>query len=191
MRILLLDAYDRADPDSAVAAAAVEALSYRGHEVDVLSLAEFNPYMSPAEHAAYHSDEPIISEDVRASVARLRQANGLLFCYPTITFTVPARLKGWLERVMVPGVGFVFDRNHRVKRGMTNIRRIGAVTTSPHGRMARMRARDGGKRTTVRTMRLSCHTRCRVTFVSLPAGTAGSAEASAGTARIQRALRNW
>lgn len=216
MRVLLLDAYDCDDPDRAVVAAAVGALSDRGHEVDRLDLWGTDQFMSAAEHAAYHSEEPIISDDVRDSVDRLREAGGLLFCYPTTAFTVPARLKGWLERTMVPGVGFVFDRNNRIRRAMTNIRRVGSVTTSPHGRMARMRARDGGRRTTVRTMRLCCHTRCRVTFVSLPAGAGaalggtgvdggagaagtgvagtGAAEtgaAGAGAERIRRALRRW
>lgn len=216
MRVLLLDAYDCDDPDRAVVAAAVGALSDRGHEVDRLDLWGTDQFMSAAEHAAYHSEEPIISDDVRDSVDRLREAGGLLFCYPTMAFTVPARLKGWLERTMVPGVGFVFDRNNRIRRAMTNIRRVGSVTTSPHGRMARMRARDGGRRTTVRTMRLCCHTRCRVTFVSLPTGAgaalggtgadggAGAAEtgvagtgaaetgaAGVGAERIRRALRRW
>lgn len=195
MRVLLLDAYEPDDPDRAVVDAAVEVLGGRGHELDVLDLSGTDQFMSAAEHAAYHSDEPVVSDDVRDSVARLRQAGGLLFCYPTVAFTVPARLKGWLERTLVPGVGFVFDRNNRIRRGMTNIRRVGAVTTSPHGRRARMRARDGGRRTTVRTMRLCSHSRCRVTFVSLPAGTgAGAASDGIGAAeaaRIRRGLRNW
>ena len=195
MRVLLLDAYEPDDPDRAVVDVAVETLGRRGHELDVLDLSGTDQFMSAAEHAAYHSDEPVVSDDVRDSVARLRQAGGLLFCYPTVAFTVPARLKGWLERTLVPGVGFVFDRNNRIRRGMTNIRRVGAVTTSPHDRRARMRARDGGRRTTVRTMRLCSHSRCRVTFVSLPAG-AGAGAASGGigaaeAARIRRGLRNW
>lgn len=199
MRVLLLDAYEPDDPDRAVVDAAVETLGGRGHELDVLDLSGTDQFMSAAEHAAYHSDEPVVSDDVRDSVARLRQAGGLLFCYPTVAFTVPARLKGWLERTLVPGVGFVFDRNNRIRRGMTNIRRVGAVTTSPHDRWARMRARDGGRRTTVRTMRLCSHSRCRVTFVSLPAGAGAGAGAGAASdgigaaeaARIRRGLRNW
>lgn len=195
MRVLLLDAYEPDDPDRAVVDVAVETLGGRGHELDVLDLSGTDQFMSAAEHAAYHSDEPVVSDDVRDSVARLRQAGGLLFCYPTVAFTVPARLKGWLERTLVPGVGFVFDRNNRIRRGMTNIRRVGAVTTSPHDRRARMRARDGGRRTTVRTMRLCSHSRCRVTFVSLPAGAGAGAAAdgigAAEAARIRRGLRNW
>ena len=69
---------------------------------------------------------------------------------------------------------------------MQNIRRIGAITTSPHSGLARFRARDAGKRTTARTLRLSAHKRCRTTFVSVPTPADDD-----GVARIRRALRRW
>ena len=103
-----------------------------------------------------------------------------------MAFNVPAVMKGWLERVLVPGVAFVFDDKHRVRPGMQNIRRIGAITTSPHGRLTRLRARDAGKRTTARTLRLSAHKRCRTTFVSVP--TPADDE---GIGKIRKALRRW
>lgn len=161
-------------------------LQAKGHTTDLLDLHTYNKVMSAEERAAYHSDVPVVSEDVRDSADRLRKAQSMLFCYPTLTFTVPASVKGWLERVLVPGVAFVFDEKHRVRPGMTNIRRVGAITTSPHGRIARLRARDSGRRTTARTLRLSCHSRCRVTFLSLPTPLNEHAPT-----RIRRALRRW
>ena len=186
MRVLLLDGYDPSDEDRRVVLEAVEELEAGRHEVDLLAVHGFNAVMSPAERIAYHSDQPVISGDVRDSAARLQAAQALLFCYPTMAFNVPAALKGWLERVMVPGVAFVFDDKHRVRPGMQNIRRIGAVTTSAHSRMTRMRARDAGKRTTARTLRLSAHKRCRTTFVSVP-----SPADDKGIARIRKALSRW
>ncbi len=186
MRVLLLDGYDPSDPDRLVVDEAVQELGAGRHELDLLVVHSFNSVMSAAERVAYHSDQPVISDDVRDSASRLRAAEALLFCYPTVAFNVPATMKGWLERVLVPGVAFVFDDRRRVKPGMENIRRIGAITTSPHGRMARLRGRDAGKRTTARTLRLSAHKRCRTTFVSVP--TPADNE---GTARIRRALRRW
>ena len=186
MRVLLLDGYDPSDDDRRVVVEAVGELKAGSHEVDLLAVHGFNAVMSAAERAAYHSDQPVISDDVRDSATRLQAADALLFCYPTVAFNVPASLKGWLERVMVPGVAFVFDDQHRVRPGMQNIRRIGAVTTSPHSRWARFRARDAGKRTTARTLRLSAHKRCRTTFVSVP--TPADDE---GVARIRKALRHW
>ena len=186
MRVLLLDGYAPDDISSRVVDEAIEELRAGRHEMDVLAVHDFNAVMSAAERAAYHSDQPVISDDVRDSAERLQAAEALLFCYPTMAFNVPASLKGWLERVMVPGVAFVFDDEHRVRPGMQNIRRIGAVTTSPHSRLARFRARDAGKRTTARTLRLSAHKRCRTTFVSVP-----SPADDEGIARIRKALRRW
>ena len=186
MRILLLDGYDPSDPDRRVVVEAIEELSAGRHEVDRLAVHAFNWVMSAAERGAYHSDQPVISDDVRDSAERLQAAEALLFCYPTVAFNVPATMKGWLERVLVPGVAFVFDDKHRVRPGMENIRRIGAITTSPHGRLARLRGRDAGKRTTARTLRLSAHKRCRTTFVSVP--TPADDES---VTRIRKALRRW
>ena len=186
MRVLLLDGYDPADPDRRTVDEAVEELHAGHHEVDLLRLHDFNPMMSPAERVAYHSDQPVISDDVRDSADRLKLAEALLFCYPTLAFNVPATMKGWLERVLVPGVAFVFDDKHRVRPGMQNIRRIGAITTSPHDRLRRLRSRDAGKRTTARTLRLSAHKRCRTTFVSVPTPADNK-----GIAKIRKALRRW
>ena len=186
MRVLLLDGYDPSEDDRRVVVAATEELDAGRHEVDLLSVHDFNAVMSAAERIAYHSDEPVISDDVRDSAERVQAAEALLFCYPSVAFTVPAALKGWLERVMVPGVAFVFDDRHRVRPGMENIRRIGSITTSPHRRLARLRARDAGKRTTARTLRLSAHKRCRTTFVAVP-----SPADDQGILKVRKALRRW
>lgn len=186
MRVLMLDGFNPDDGDRRVASEAASQLEAGHHTVDVLAVHAFNSVMSAAERAAYHGDQPVISDDVRESAARLRAAQALLFCYPTVAFNVPASMKGWLERVLVPGVAFVFDDKHRVRPGMENIRRIGSITTSPHGRLTRMRGRDAGKRTTARTLRLSAHKRCRTTFVSVPTPVDDE-----GIERIRRALRRW
>lgn len=186
--MLLIDAFGVDDPDRVVASTAAETLIDAGHEVDHLRLdaAGFVPFMSSAERAAYHGDQPLIAEETKAGAQALERADGLLFCYPTTTFTVPALLKGWLERVLVVGVAFEFDDKGRTRPGMTNIRRIGVVTTTPHRRWATRRARDLGRRTILWTLRLSCHRLCRRTFVSIPAGTGPDA-----AARIRQALRRW
>ena len=186
MRVLLLDGYKPDDADRRVIEAAIAELEAADHEIDRLEAHRFDAVLSAAERSTYHSDQPVVSDDVRDSTERVRAADALLFCYPSVAFNVPASLKGWLERVMVPGVAFVFDDQHRVRPGMQNIRRIGSITTSPHGRLARLRARDAGRRTTTRTLRLSAHKRCRTTFVAVP-----SPADDAGIAKARRALRRW
>jgi len=98
----------------------------------------------------------------------VKAADALVFVYPTTLFGVPPVLKGWLERVMVLGVAFVFDAKRRIRPGLTNVRRLAAVTTTRHSRRVTWRARDLGYRTIMRTLRMNCHARCRQTFVRLP-----------------------
>lgn len=190
VRVLLIDAFPLDDPDRAVVDEAVDVLSAGGHQVDRLGLVEtgFELAMSPAERAAYHTDEPLVAEETARSAELIARAEGLLFCYPTTTFTVPALLKGWLERVLVLGVGFEFDEKGRVSPGMTQIRRLGVVTTSPHRWLTTRRHRDLGRRTIMWTLRLNCHRLCRRTFVSIPAGAGG---ASSTGRRLRGRLGRW
>ena len=171
MRILLIDCYAASHPDAHVVDSAIRSLGGRGHEIDHLALSADEPtvFMSADERLAYETSSALVAEDTKASADRVKRADALLFCYPTTMFGVPPRLKAWLERVMVPGVAFVFDDERRVRRALRNIRRIGVITTSPHSNTETMRARDLGRRTLLRALRLNCHTRCKTTFLRLPA----------------------
>lgn len=186
MRVLLIDAFATGSCGAVLAEAAVQVLQRQGHQVDCVELSgsDFETFMSAQERAAYHEADPLVSPATRASADLVKSADALLFCYPTTTFTIPAVLKSWIERVLVPGVAFVFDESGRVRPGMTNIRRIGAITTTGHSPRATRRARDGGRRTIMWNLRLSCHHFCRRTFVRIPTG-------SADVAKVRRALGRW
>ncbi|MEL6982281.1 MAG: NAD(P)H-dependent oxidoreductase [Actinomycetota bacterium] len=188
MRVLLIDAYRPDDPDRAVVDAAAKALRTNGHEIDRVDLVAdgFRAFMSEEERDAYHTDEPLIADDAKASAQLVRRADAMLFCYPTVTHTVPAVLKGWLERVLVLGVAFDFDDKGRIAPAMTRVRRIGAVTTTPHGWITTRRHGDLGRRTIMWTLRLNCNRLCRRTFVGVPTGAGGGSGP-----RIERALRRW
>ena len=117
----------------------------------------------------------------------MQKAEALVFCYPTVLFTVPASLKAWMERVMVPGVAFVFDENNKVRPGLTGVRRLAVVTSTPHHPRRVRKARDLGRRTVMRTLRLNCHALCRRTFVSLPTGLSAEARRK----ELDRQLAGW
>lgn len=185
MRVLLVDAFPAGDLiGEQLVAAARHTLERRGHHLTVsrLDTDRFAPFMTAAERAAYHGDEPLQADDTRREAAAVRDAEGLLFCYPTVTGTVPAPLKGWLERVLVPGVAFGFSASGRVTRGLTNVVRLGAVTSVSESRWRRLRRRDGGRRTLLQTLRLNCATTCRRTWVPVH---------GADTAAVSRALGRW
>ncbi len=66
---------------------------------------------------------------VQAHIDDVRSAEALVFVYPTWWSTLPAILKGWLERVMVPGVGFRFNDAGRVAPGLAHVRRLFGIST--------------------------------------------------------------
>lgn len=154
----------------ALADRAVSGLLAAGYGVEVLDLYAlgFTAAMSQAEREAYHGDQPILDPLVAAHADLVRQASALVFVYPTWWSGLPAILKGWIERVMVPGVGFVFDeRSGKVKPGLTDIRRLVGISTYGSPRLAVRTINDNGRRTILRALRLSCGVRTRATWLGL------------------------
>jgi putative NADPH-quinone reductase len=104
-------------------------LSARGWEVDLCDLyAEgFDPVLSAEERRAY-LDETRNCTAVQAHVDRLRAAEALVLVYPTWNFGMPAILKGYVDRVFLPGVSFVL-KDGLVAPGLTHIRKLAVVTS--------------------------------------------------------------
>lgn len=171
MRALVVHAHPSTEGYSrALFDTAVDALCSAGHEVDVLSLYDegFDARMTRAERVAYHSDSPVVSVDVARHVDLVTRAEMLVFVYPTWWFGLPAVLKGWLERVLVPGVGFVFDPDtRRVTPHLRGVRRIVGIST--YGMTWRYTKffNDAGRRTLSRALRLGCTGPARVTWLAM------------------------
>lgn len=170
MRVLVVHAHPGAESFSASLCTAVrETLEASGHDVDLIDLYRdgFDPVMSPAERAAYETDAPIVASDVHRYAARVKEASAIVFVYPTWWSGLPAILKGWLDRVLVPGVGFVFDRSGRIRPGLTNIRRIVAVTTYGASTLRVHLLGDAGRRTLARTLRMNVRRRARPWWLAM------------------------
>lgn len=171
MRVLLVLAHP--DPGSfshAVAARAVAGLESAGHQVRVLDLyAEgFVAAMSAAEREAYHTDHPVLDAQVAEHVQAILHAEALVFVYPTWWSSLPAILKGWLERTMVPGVAFVFHpRTQKVRPGLTHVRRVVGISTYGSGRLYVKLINDNGRRTLLRALRLNTGWRTRTTWLGM------------------------
>lgn len=108
----------------------LDSLRAAGHEVDDCDLyAEgFNPVMSREERLGYH-DVPANRAPLQSYIARLHRAEALVFCFPTWCFGLPAMLKGWFDRILMPGVAFDISDPANVRPMLTNIQRISAVVT--------------------------------------------------------------
>ena len=158
MRVVVVVAHP--DPNSfthAIATTARAALTEHGHEVTVLDLyaEEFRTAMSPDERHAYHSERPLLDPVAERHAGLVKQTEAFVFVYPTWWSTMPAILKGWLERVMVPGVGFVFNERHHVRRGLTQTRRIVGISTYGSRWWYVKAMHDNGRRTLLRALRLN------------------------------------
>ena len=131
MRVLVIYAHPvETSFHAAMHTRVVAALRKAGHEVDDCDLyAEgFNPVLSREERLNYH-DTSINQLPVKAYVERLQRADALVFCFPVWCFGLPAMLKGWFDRVLMPGVSFDISDPEHVKPALTHLKRIAAVTS--------------------------------------------------------------
>lgn len=149
-------------------------LTAGGHAVTTTDLAAegFDRFMSAEERAAYHSDHPLITPEVAAAADRVRAAAGIVVCYPVIHGTCPPRVKSWIERVFVLGVGFEFLPSGRITGALDHVHRacvIGVVPADAPAR-ARWRLARGNRRNDngpclARSFYLSSNRACRARYV--------------------------
>jgi putative NADPH-quinone reductase len=154
----------------ALATRAASGLSAAGHDVVVVDLYALGvrPHMSAEEHHAYHGDSPILDPLIAEHAALVQTAEVLVFVYPTWWSGLPAILKGWLERVMVPGVGFVLDeRTNTVRPALRQVRHIIGISTYGSPRSYVRLVNDNGRRVITRALRMSCGFRARPRWLGL------------------------
>ena len=168
VRVVLVVADDPAPDCGGLRETAESALTARGHDVDVIDLREgdFNPAMSTAGRRAYHSGQPLVEPDVADYGPRVSAAEALVFIYRAGWTGLSPRMKGFMDRTFVPGVGFHLV-DGKLQRALTGVRRVVAVAIHERSRREVRRTRDGGRRILLRTVRLIVHPRCRQRYVAL------------------------
>ena len=194
MRVLLIYCHPRSDSYCAVLReTAAEALRSAGHEVEVRDLyAEgFSPVLTAEERCCYY-DQDADRHDVASHIASLRRAEALVFVYPTWWFGLPAMLKGWIDRVWLPGVAFRLGGPGVLQPLLTNIRRIIIVTTygSPRWRLWLVGWPDW--RLFKRGLRTLCARRCRFEWLALTSlDSCTSQERQRYVAKVSSRLAAW
>lgn len=127
---------------SAMKDLAVETLSAQGHKVVVSDLyqSNFDPVASAADvtermDPAYlnymleqrnASENDLFAADIKAEIAKVKEADFIIFNFPVWWFGAPAILKGWIDRVFALGetwsFGGIYDQGLlRGKRGMLSV----------------------------------------------------------------------
>ncbi len=175
-----------------LAARAVAGLHAAGHQVELIDLYAdgFRVAMTAEERYAYHGESPICDPLVERYAAIVQHAGALVFVYPTWWSTLPAILKGWLERVMVPGVSFRFDeRTGKVKPALGNVRTIIGISTYGSPRTYVRLMNDNGRRILTRALRVSCGLRTRTRWLALYGiDSSTELERSEFAARVERSM---
>jgi len=155
MRVLVLYAHPvETSFHAALHRRVVESLQAAGHDVDDCDLyaENFNPVLSREERLSYH-DTSRNRAAVAPYVERLQRAEALVLCFPVWCFGLPAILKGWFDRVLMPGVAFDISDPAHVKPALTNLRKIAAVTTYGRPRWMALYMGDPPRKTIKRYLR--------------------------------------
>ena len=157
MRALILFAHPVAESFSASLHSVVTGtLAAKGWEIDDCDLyAEgFSPVLTDQERRDYH-DLELNTGPVNDYVERLRQADALVLVFPVWIFGFPAILKGFFDRVCVPGVAFRLE-DGKVAPNLRNIRKLAAVTTYGGTRLRAMGVLDPPRRIVCGAVRFYC-----------------------------------
>ena len=131
MRVLVIFAHPLEDSyGAALRDAVIESLRDGGHTVDLCDLYRegFDPVLSGRERQMYR-DTTCNAENVTEHVRRLKRAEGIVLVFPSWWYGMPAILKGYFDRVWLPGVAFDFGSQAIVPL-LRNIRLFGVVTTT-------------------------------------------------------------
>ncbi len=117
--------------DHALFRTVVETLEQNGHGVVATDLYRegFQPAMTERERRTY-MDNDYDDSAVKAYVETLRTVDGIILCFPHWWFSMPAMLKGWVDRVWGPGTAFVYDeKDGHLRPNLHNIKLFGVVTS--------------------------------------------------------------
>ena len=134
MRISVILAHpDIESFNHAIVADAVKALKRNGHEVCFHDLYEeqFDPIL-PAEEIS--EDIPLPAE-IEKYCAEIPKADGIIVIHPNWWGQPPAILKGWVDRVIRPGVAYEFlegDQGEGMPNGLLKAQAALVFNTSNH-----------------------------------------------------------
>lgn len=132
MRLTVLLAHpDRESFNHAIAAAAIGALCKNGHEVWFHDLYEegFDPVLTGEEMPA----DAALPLEIERHCREISSVDGIIVVHPNWWGQPPAILKGWIDRVIRPGVAYEFlegDSGEGVPNGLLRARTAMVFNTS-------------------------------------------------------------
>lgn len=132
MKVLVILAHpDNKSFNHAIARTCFDALADNGHTAIFHDLyqEQFNPLL-PAEEFGRGA---VLPSDIQTHCNELSTADGIVIIHPNWWGQPPAILKGWIDRVIRPGVAYEFiegDKGEGVPRGLLKARSAIVFNTS-------------------------------------------------------------
>ncbi|MER8896859.1 NAD(P)H-dependent oxidoreductase [Mesorhizobium sp. M0676] len=144
----------------------VERLTAAGHEVDDCDLyaEDFDPRLTRGERLDYHNQRSP-ADPAAPYVERLLKAEALVLSYPVWNYGFPAILKGFFDRVFLPGVSFKLV-DGKAQPSLHNIRKLTAVTTYGGSRLRAMLMGDPPRRLVKRMLRATIRPGASVSYLA-------------------------
>ena len=194
MRVLLLFCHPVEDSyHAALHRAACAGLARGGHQVDDCDLyAEgFCPVLSRAERIGYH-DTASNRAPVQGYVDRLLAAEALVLCFPVWNFGPPALLKGFFDRVFLPGVSFHLGEDGQVRPALRQIRKLAAITSYGRRRLEAWLLGDPPRKLVTRVLRVQIRPAARVIYLAhYHMNVSTAASRARFLARVERAMARF
>jgi NAD(P)H dehydrogenase (quinone) len=178
---------------AAIRARALAGLTAARHEVDLLDLYDdkFDPVMWEAERRDYH-DTSRNQAGLADYIGRLRAADALIVQFPVWSFGMPAMLKGYFDRMMMPGVAFDLSNPARAEPLLDNLRRIAGIATYGRPRIRALVVGDPPRKMVTRYLPWFANWRARVDYYALyHMNVATDAERAAFIDRVERAMSRF
>jgi NAD(P)H dehydrogenase (quinone) len=132
MKILLILAHpDQLSFNHAIARTVVECLERNGHDVlfHDLYAENFDPLLITDEIPK----ETFLPAEIKSHCDEIRQAEGIIVIHPNWWGQPPAILKGWIDRVIRPGIAYEFlegDTGEGVPKGLLSAKVAVVFNTS-------------------------------------------------------------
>jgi NAD(P)H dehydrogenase (quinone) len=147
---------------------AVDTLRSGGHQVDDcdLYLEDFDPRLSRQERVDY-SNTALNRLGVAPYVDRLLAAQALVLVFPVWNEGFPAILKGFVDRVFIPGVSLKMMADGSAVPNLHNVTKLACVCTYGLDRLRTMVAGDPPRRVVKRMLRSLVHPRASSDYLAL------------------------
>lgn len=127
----------------------------------------FQPVLTMPEWSGY-LDAPANRAPVEDHVKDLEWCDTLIFIYPTWWYGLPAMLKGWLDRVLLPDVAFLMPKaeGETIRPGLHHIDKMAVFTTCGASWWLTRMVGAPGRRTLIRGVGYLLAPRARKVFAA-------------------------